>query len=38
MLVTHEADATGFPVSRHPVMRLVLAVVYKSVDNPVDNP
>ena len=37
MLVTQEADATGLPVSRLPVMRLVLAVVYKPVDNPVDN-
>lgn len=38
MLVTQETDATGLPVSRHPVMRLVLVVVYKPVDNPVDNP
>ena len=38
MFVTQEADATGLPVSWHPVMRLVLAVVYKPVDNPVDNP
>lgn len=38
MLVTQEADATGLPVLRYPVMRLMLAVVYKPVDNPVDNP
>lgn len=38
MLVTQEADATGLPVFPCPVMRMVWIVVYKPVDNPVDNP
>lgn len=38
MLVTQEAGTTGLPVFHYPVMRLVLVVVYKPVDNTVDNP